>query len=241
VQILILSDIHSNLTALEAVLNDAGDFQEVWCLGDVVGYGPDPNACITTLNSISNLICIRGNHDAAVLGMIDKGAFNWEARISLEWQRKQLTEECLEFLEKLPEKYEKDRFILAHGSPRNPVWEYIMDTNTAQWNMQAFDSKFCLVGHSHIAGIFSQKNNSKVFLKSFALNKKFQLENKSIINPGSVGQPRDRDIRASYMIYETDDESFEYRRVAYDVETVVNRILGYQLPLRHAYRLKEGY
>ncbi len=147
---LILSDIHSNLTALQAVLDDAAPFDRVFCLGDVVGYGPDPNECIDALRELPELACVKGNHDAAILGEIDIHAFNNDARVSLEWLVSQLMPENYRWLRECPEKLEIDEFTLAHGSPRNPVWEYVMELSVAKSNMGRFDTRFCLVGHTHI-------------------------------------------------------------------------------------------
>jgi predicted phosphodiesterase len=240
VRTLIISDIHSNLTALDAVLADAGDVGEVWCLGDVVGYGPDPNACVQRLGNLKGLTCILGNHDAAVLDRIDINAFNGEAKRSLTWQKKSLDGSSRSFLENLDECITMGDLTLVHGSPRNSIWEYILDLHTARANFSEFKTKGCLVGHTHVPAVFTQAPSGKVNLHFFSCNDPVLLKEKFILNPGSVGQPRDRDPRASYVVYENELDKWEFRRVAYDVEEVQTRILQAGLPRMHACRLAEG-
>lgn len=240
---LIISDVHANLTALDAVLRDAAPFDRVWCLGDVVGYGPDPNECIERIASLPVLTCIKGNHDVAILGEIDVQTFNYEARASLEWLASVLEAENLRWIGSLSELEEGNGVTLAHGSPRNPVWEYIMDRETARRNMSAFDSEVCLVGHTHIPCVFGMENGSDELPALFVMTpgEPFIIDQKSIINPGSVGQPRDNDPRASYMIYEPEQGLWCNYRVAYDYKKVQKRILTAGLPTRHALRLAEGW
>jgi predicted phosphodiesterase len=242
-RILIISDIHANLTALEAVLADAEPFDQVWCLGDVVGYGPDPNECIERVRVLPHLRCVLGNHDAAILGQIDINAFNDEARRSLEWLQTTLESENRSWLAGLADFLEFDDITIAHGSPRDPIWEYIMDVNIARQNMDAFTTKICLVGHSHFPTVFKMDGDRKSTTHLYLIppERSFTLDRKSIVNPGSVGQPRDRDPRASYLIYEDDDDTWMYHRTPYDVEAVQRRILAAGLPIRHAARLAEGW
>lgn len=240
---LILSDIHANLTALEAVLGDAEPFDRVWCLGDVVGYGPNPNECIELIRAIPGIQCIKGNHDAAIIGDIDIRAFNYEARASLEWLDAVLQPENRQWLTNLPDRLVLDDITLAHGSPRNPVWEYILDRATAWENMAEFDTEICLVGHTHIPCIFEldaeQPNTTKIrYIKP---GKAFSIDVKSIVNPGSVGQPRDHNPKASYLIYDDEKKEWAYQRVAYDIEKVQRQIIEAGLPLRHASRLTDGW
>lgn len=240
---LIISDIHANLTALEAVLADAEPFDRVWCLGDVVGYGPNPNECIVRIQNLPGIQCIRGNHDAAIIGDIDIRAFNYEARASLEWLDAVLLPENKQWLRSLHERLVMDDITLVHGSPRNPVWEYILDRATALENMAEFDTTICLVGHTHIPCIFQldaeELNATKMrFMKS---GKAFSIDIKSIVNPGSVGQPRDHNPKASYLVYDDETEKWVYQRVDYDIEKVQRQIIDAGLPLRHASRLTEGW
>ncbi len=237
---LVISDIHANLTALDAVLQDAGKYDQVWCLGDLVGYGPDPNQCIDRLRDLPNLTCLLGNHDAAALGLIEVDAFNYDARRSLNWLSTELTTFSRRFLEMLPAKVALDGITLAHGSPRNPVWEYVMDHNVARANFDKYETTACLVGHTHIPLVFTQSpdSGSTVFYQED--EHQFKAETKCIINPGSVGQPRDRDPRASYLVYDDVTRMWQNHRVAYDFRIVQERILDARLPIKHAHRLGEG-
>ncbi len=240
---LIISDIHANITALEAVLKDAEPFEQVWCLGDVVGYGPDPNACIERVMSLPGIKCVKGNHDAAITGVIGLEAFNYEARASLEWLESRLTPENKRWLSGLDEKLEVDGITLVHGSPRKPIWEYMMDLVTARQNMREFDTLFCLVGHTHIPSVFRMEGEGPKSTRLYFMQtgKLFELEDKCILNPGSVGQPRDHNPKASYLTYDDMEQFWMYNRVEYDIQAVQQRIRAAGLPDRHAARLEDGW
>lgn len=242
-RVLVISDLHANLTALEAVLADAGAVDATWCLGDVVGYGPDPNEVIERIRDIPNLSCILGNHDVAVLGQMDYAVFNTEARKSLLWQKKSISPANLFMLENLPQDIMvRENVTLAHGSPRDPVWEYILNTLVARLNFDAFATPFCFVGHSHIQCMFYlDLDKDRVSLEVPRPGEVKQLTPRAIINPGSVGQPRDRDPRSSYAIYDSTACTWQPRRVAYDIEAVQKRIRAAGLPEKHAARLAEGW
>jgi|WetSurMetagenome_2_1015567.scaffolds.fasta_scaffold109074_2 diadenosine tetraphosphatase ApaH/serine/threonine PP2A family protein phosphatase len=241
-RILVISDIHANLNALEAVLSAAGKVDAVWCLGDLVGYGPDPNECIDIIRSQPNLVCLLGNHDAAALGQIDLEAFNREARLSARWMRSALTSDSILFLQSLPEKQVVDNVTLAHGSPRNPVWEYLLDTYTAAANFNYFDTRFCFVGHTHLPIAYTEVEDTKdIEWKIIQSEDPFYLTYRTIINPGSVGQPRDHDPRAAFAIFHPETTLWEPHRVPYDIAAVQQRIKQNGLPPRHAIRLAEGY
>lgn len=241
-RILIISDIHANLTALETVLKDAGSVEAIWCLGDLVGYGPDPNECIARVREQPNLICMLGNHDAAVLRQIDIDTFNLEARLAIYWTQKTLTQESITFLQKLPETKILDHVTLAHGSPRQPVWEYLLDTRTATLNFDYFETPYCFVGHSHLPVMYHLPDESRI-ARLFVPEASLQLTMapRAIFNPGSVGQPRDRDPRAAYAIYDPDQNIWEYRRVTYDIAAVQARMFAVDLPERHIQRLSAGW
>jgi len=181
---LIISDVHANLTALNAVLDHAAPFDRVWCLGDVVGYGPDPNECIERIQALPLLKCVKGNHDAAILGEIDIKAFNYEARASLEWLKTTLRPENKRWLETLDERLVFDDITIAHGSPRNPVWEYIMDVRAARENMSEFDTLICLVGHTHIPGVYKMEGDGSQSVRQYSKTPgdPFSLTQKSIVN-----------------------------------------------------------
>ncbi len=242
-RILVISDIHANITALEAVLADAGEVEENWCLGDIVGYGPDPNECVDKIASLLNLTAVLGNHDVAVLGKMPLVAFNGDARLSLEWQIATLRQENVDFLNDLPQKpIIIEDVTMVHGSPRDPVWEYILNMLSARINFQAFDTRWCLVGHSHLQMAFEyDPPTDRVLLNFIPAGETYRLDRKAILNPGSVGQPRDRDPRAAYAIYDPEEATWQPRRVAYDFEAVQKRIRAAGLPERHALRLAEGW
>jgi diadenosine tetraphosphatase ApaH/serine/threonine PP2A family protein phosphatase len=245
---LIISDIHSNLAAFEAVLADAGSFDKVWCLGDVVGYGPDPNECVERLRALPH-VCVVGNHDWAALGNMDTEDFNPDAKKACHWTREQLSPSNLAYLETLPKSLVEEDFTLVHGSPRHSIWEYIMYPSIAEANFECFDTRFCLVGHTHVPIIYRHDPENPAQACDTVmprLNGPFVLgEDRLIINPGSVGQPRDGDPRASYVIfdsgYKRSDLTLEYRRVSYPVEATQARMIEKDLPVRLIMRLGYGW
>jgi predicted phosphodiesterase len=241
-RILIISDIHANLPALEAVLLHSGEIDAAWCLGDLVGYGPNPNECILQIRQLPNLVCLLGNHDAAALNQIDISSFNLDARRALLWTQQSLTFESMEYLRKLPESQVVMSVTLAHGSPRQPVWEYLLDTRTATQNFSYFETPFCFVGHSHLPAIY-QLNNGHVQAELVIPKAQIStpLTPRAILNPGSVGQPRDRDPRASYAIFDSVNLFWEYRRVPYDITIVQNQMEQAGLPHRFIQRLTIGW
>jgi len=240
-RILVISDIHANLNALEAVLEDAGSFDAVWCLGDLVGYGPDPEECVNRIRHLPNLVCLLGNHDAAVIGSLDQEAFNHEANLAVNWTRKQLSESSLEYLRNLNPRVETMGVTLSHGSPRNPIWEYLLDLNTVTTNFSFFSTKLCLVGHTHIPIMYVYNGNGTVEWSVPQSDAVTPISGRVILNPGSVGQPRDRDPRAAYAMFNPEDLTWQARRVAYDIDSVAHRIIAAGLPVRHATRLADGW
>jgi predicted phosphodiesterase len=241
-RILVLSDIHANLTALEAVLADAGTVDATWCLGDVIGYGPDPNECVARLRMLPELVCLLGNHDSAALSRIPIETFNQDARRSIEWMQNVLSMESYTFMAKLPERVVVDNVTLVHGSPRNPVWEYILDLHNAMQNMEHFDTQFCMVGHTHLPIAYVAVNGSRDLRWTVpAEGECIELHSRAILNPGSVGQPRDHDPRASYAIFYPEKKGWEIHRIEYDIRSVQKRIRAADLPMRHALRLIEGW
>jgi predicted phosphodiesterase len=239
---LLISDIHANLTALEAVLADAGSFDAAWCLGDLVGYGPDPNECVERVAALPNLQCVMGNHDAAALHRIEIDAFNPEARAALLWTQQRLSPVSAAFLAQRPEMITVDQITLAHGSPRQPVWEYLLDTRTATINFDYFDTLYCFVGHTHLPVIYYLPDDQRMAHLIVPENTtQVTLAPRAIINPGSVGQPRDRDPRAAYALLDMDDYTWEWHRVAYDIPSVQERMRAAGLPERHIVRLSAGW
>ena len=241
-RVLVLSDIHANYNALEAVLEAAGRVDAVWCMGDLVGYGPDPNQCISAIRELPTLTCVLGNHDAAALHKIDLTAFNYDARLSLKWMIKTITEDNFKFLESLPETAIQDNCFLVHGSPRNPIWEYILDIYTAWINFEEFSQNICISGHSHIPLAFIHNNiENSVAIRPLVAGDSILVSQRAILNPGSVGQPRDHDPRAAYAILYPEIRRWESYRVVYDIKSVQERILKAGLPEHHALRLAKGY
>jgi predicted phosphodiesterase len=241
---LILSDIHANLAAFEAVLDSAGEFDKIWCLGDVVGYGPDPNQCIEKLRGFDHL-CVAGNHDWAVLGRLDLEDFNPDAQKASQWTQAQLTPDNRAYLESLPTMLIEEGMTLVHGSPRQPVWEYVLYPSVALPNFNHFGTQFCFIGHTHVPLIY------RLVLKEFgefcelvqpSLNGPLPLGKKRLlINPGSVGQPRDGDSRASYALLDIEHKTIEFRRIPYPIEKTQQRMSNANLPARLISRLSFGW
>lgn len=239
-RILVISDIHANLTALNAVLANAGRYDAVWCLGDVVGYGPDPNECVEKVRSLPKLVCVMGNHDSAVVGETETLSFNPEARIAIDWTISTTTDENKEFLRGVPKRVVRDQVTIVHGSPRDPVQEYLLDSYTATISFAYFETPFAFFGHTHVPTIF-HLNQGYADLYMPEIDVKLDLQPRLLINPGSVGQPRDRDSRAAFAIYDTEENSWHFRRVSYNVDEVQERMRKCKLPERHIQRLKEGW
>jgi diadenosine tetraphosphatase ApaH/serine/threonine PP2A family protein phosphatase len=241
VRYLIISDIHANLAALEAVLADTPAFDEIWCLGDLVGYGPKPNECVARLQDFPH-ISLAGNHDWAALGKLDLGSFNTDARDANTWTQSVLAPAAREYLSGLPTHAERNGFYLAHASPREPVWEYILDAKLAYANFAYFSTSVCLVGHTHVPLIFElDEERQRCETLSFPFPNPLELgSRRMIINPGSVGQPRDGDPRASYAILDLENMTWEFRRVAYPVEITQERMRARGLPRRLIERLEMG-
>ncbi|MCZ2127613.1 MAG: metallophosphoesterase family protein [Anaerolineales bacterium] len=242
-RILVMSDIHANYTALQAVLKDAGAADETWCLGDLVGYGPDPNAVVEEVREIKNLTCLMGNHDVALTGGISMETFNGEAKRALLYHEKVLSPANLDFIRSLPSAVKvRGEATLAHGSPRDPLWEYILNSMIASLNFDHFETPWCFVGHSHVQCSFTQKEKgTRVVVQQTAPNVAIQLAPKMILNPGSVGQPRDRDSRAAYAIYDSEARTWTPRRVPYNIAEVQKRIREAGLPEKHAARIAAGW
>jgi diadenosine tetraphosphatase ApaH/serine/threonine PP2A family protein phosphatase len=241
VHYLIISDIHANLAALEAVLADAPDFDKIWCLGDLVGYGPNPNECVERVQDFSH-ISLAGNHDLAALGRLDIRSFNTDAREANTWTQSELTPAVREYLSGLPDHAEQNGFHMAHASPREPVWEYILDANLAYPNFAHFSTSVCLVGHTHVPLIFEldeQRKRCETLIPPFPGPLPLGPR-RMIINPGSVGQPRDGDPRASYAILDAENMTWEFRRVTYPVEITQERMRARDLPRRLIDRLEMG-
>ena len=242
-RILVLSDIHSNLTALEAVLDAAGPVQEIWNLGDTIGYGPRPLECLAAVRGWRHNLA--GNHDLACLNPAMLKDFNHVARTANTWNGNQLTDEARAWLGALQSTTRADSTIaLAHGSPRDPVWEYLTNYLEAGPSFGHFAEQICFVGHSHLPRIFTQRRGATETLQGIPTDQTvllFDAETRYIINPGSVGQPRDGDPRAAYAVFEPYEGRMAFHRVAYDIDHVQAEMLAAGLPEVLAERLAYGH
>lgn len=284
----VISDIHGNYEALLAVLRDIERFaveqrapiDGLWCLGDIVGYGPEPRECVQRIRELCQF-CVAGNHDWAAIGKLDLDEFTGVAANSAEWTSGQLSALDRIYLRGLPETTGFGEFTLAHGSPLNPIWEYLTSPLAATPNFAAFESPYCLVGHTHVPTIFLLPDDVRpvatapqiltgdVTRADFAPGDSDLMpfpdiglmplgagtlcehitpapglwlmpeHRRAIINPGSVGQPRDGDPRAAYVIFDS-DLGFEFRRVEYDVAATQRKMTELGLSPRMAARLEKG-
>jgi predicted phosphodiesterase len=243
-RVLLISDIHANLIALERVLQLAPKHDVVWCLGDVVGYGPAPNECIERLRALDP-VCLAGNHDWAVLDKLPLGEFNPDARQAVLWTRSILTAENRAWLEELaarPVAHEK-MITLVHGSPRHPIWEYIFSTTIAAENLDYFDTPICFFGHTHVPALYHRPRRARTVTGYHLPEKqrlKLALSDKTLLNPGSVGQPRDGDSRAAYAVLETDTQTITHYRGEYDRAATQAAMIRARLPPRLIERLSYG-
>ncbi len=242
---LILSDVHANWQALEAVLRDAhGDYGEVLCCGDLVGYGADPNAVVEWARSHVKAV-VRGNHDKACAGLEDLEWFNSVARAAAIWTGRTLTPENLDYLRNLPQgPLAMGSFQLLHGSPLDED-DYLVTRFDAAHMTAYLEKHISFFGHTHVQGGFLCHRNGVKSIekpKRDVARKAVELERDVLylVNPGSVGQPRDGDPRAAYLIYSPEDRFLEYRRVNYDVATAQSKIIAAGLPDVLAHRLAMG-
>jgi len=239
----ILADIHANLAAFTAVLKDGeqrGGIDEYWVLGDIVNYGPDPVKCVELVLRLKNTT-ISGNHDLAAAGKIPLKLFNPDAAAAMEWTARQLNASDSAFLRSLPQVAIRDEFTLVHGSPRDPDWEYLVSKGQARECFGYFKTKYCLVGHSHEPLLFRQEEDGSVTYVNFTeTNGQVAGKHRFILNPGSVGQPRDGDPRASYAIYDTQSSMIKLFRVPYDIGTTQLKMVKANLPMRLVARLEKG-
>jgi predicted phosphodiesterase len=241
VRIGIVSDIHGNLEAFRAVLDAIQPFDQLWCLGDVVGYGPDPAECLELLREHRHL-CVLGNHDAAVVGQLDLHWFNVTARRAIEWTASQLGPSAIAYLKSLPEKIEQDKFTLVHGSLRQPLEEYLVSADAAMEHFRLQNTPYCLIGHSHIPLLFRELVPGRsVSLRQISGNASIALgRERTILNPGSVGQPRDGNPWASCAVLDIERALVEVMRVPYDIPKVQRKIRAAGLPGSLADRLSYG-
>jgi diadenosine tetraphosphatase ApaH/serine/threonine PP2A family protein phosphatase len=240
-RVAVVSDIHSNLHALEAVLAaiDAEPPDELWCLGDLVGYGPRPNECCATIAERAD-VCLAGNHDLAVRGTIDLEEFGGEAAIAARWTRDVLEPQSQKILDGLEPAGTAQDVALYHGSARDPIWEYVLSDESALASLELADSPLVLVGHSHVA---LQVVESAGELAGGVAPAGTEVELggvRALLNPGSVGQPRDGDPRAAYLLLDLDARQASFRRVEYDIERTQREMREAGLPELLAGRLALG-
>lgn len=235
----VLSDIHANLPALEAVLATMPSVDAIWQLGDVVGYGPSPNEVVARLRE-AGAAGVRGNHDAAALGELDTADFNVDARRAIEWTRSVISDDTQAWLGSLPERVELEGFTLVHGSPRDPIWEYVTSTPIARAGIEAMSTRSGLHGHTHVPIAFLLEDGR---LDAIGPGDGSTLTidgRRVLVNPGSVGQPRDGIPTSSWLVLDTDADTVTWHRTAYDVETVQRAMIGIELPMRLVERLSYG-
>ena len=240
-RVAVISDIHANLHALEAVLAaiDADAPGELWCLGDLVGYGPKPNECCALVQTRAT-VCLAGNHDLAVRGTIDLSEFSGDAGEAAAWTKTVLTDESQRFLDGLEPQGEASGVALYHGSARDPVWEYVLSDEAAAATFALTEEQLVLVGHSHAALQVSFRDS---LLEGGLAPRGTEVElggARRLLNPGSVGQPRGGDPRAAYLLLDLDAERASFRRVEYDIERTQTEIRDAGLPQLLAERLALG-
>ena len=237
----VVSDVHANLHALDSVLAaiDADEPDELWCLGDLVGYGARPNECCELIEARAS-VCLAGNHDLAVRGTIDLAEFSGDAAVAASWTRAVLSDSACAYLDTLEPQGERSGVALYHGSARDPVWEYVLSDEAAVATLVLTDAPLALVGHSHVALQVSLRDRT---LDGGLAPAGTELDigaGQWLLNPGSVGQPRDGDPRAAYLLLDLDAKRAEFRRVDYDIERTQAEIREAGLPQALAERLATG-
>ncbi|ADK79638.1 metallophosphoesterase family protein [Sediminispirochaeta smaragdinae] len=223
-KILVLSDIHGNREALETVLSECeGEYQQIWCLGDIVGYGPDPNDCIEILAG-KEVVAVMGNHDLGA-GRGEKwDLFSPVARTMIEWTAERLSGQSRHYLSKLPEIAYRDGYTLVHGSPAGPVWRYILDGHSAAEAFSLMDTPACLYGHTHVPALFSLSKRALRYHQPRYGKRMRPPGQMWLANPGSCGIPRDGDGRAAFILLDTESGFFTFRRIVYPKNRTVEKL-----------------
>ena len=236
--------MHANLEALNAVIAAAAPFEQLWCQGDLVGYGPNPNECIDVIRRYDH-VAVAGNHDWVACGKRTAAGFNPHAAYAAQWTASQLNAESRQYLFNLPEKVTEEGFLLVHGSPRAPTQEYLFRAAEAGKCFPHFFTSYCLVGHTHVpCAFFEARRDSPSDVYGVALQPDEPLpldgRMRMIINPGSVGQPRDYNPQAAFGIYDAKRREFQLHRVAYDVTATQEKMRAADLPESLIERLAFG-
>lgn len=243
----IIADIHSNLHALETVMDWLAGEEKVdayICLGDIVGYGAKPNECVGVIRKLNKCLNVVGNHEWAVMGLADMSCFNPVARVSLKWTAGQLTDDNKKWLNGMKKVLKKKNFMMVHGSPSDPVNEYVTNESVFIENMSLIDPNICLIGHTHISEYFYANSSGKIEAVLLKDNGIIEIKSsyKYLINCGSVGQPRGgTDNRASFGIYDDKTRIIRIKKLSYDIRKTQKEIIKAGLPEILAVRLKEGY
>lgn len=238
-RVAVLSDIHSNLVALDSVLEAVGAVDAVWHLGDVVGYGPDPDGVVARLTEIG-AVGVRGNHDAAALGGDEIDWFNPDAKAAMVWTRAAISASTRAWLAELPESRAEGDFTLVHGSVREPLWEYVTTASVARANLALLPTTYGLHGHTHLPIAWVEDEGRIEAMEPGDGSVVALAGRPALVNPGSVGQPRDGRDTASCMVVDTDRASVTWRRVAYDIGSVQAAMRERGLSIRLVDRLAHG-
>ncbi|MFH1379430.1 MAG: metallophosphoesterase family protein [bacterium] len=240
----VFADIHSNIDAFEVVLNyfEKEKIHQLICSGDIVGYGPNPNECIKRIRNLKNLVIVAGNHDKAVVGMKDTRWFNDFAARAILWTKRQLDCSNHGYLTKLHNTIDQSQFFVVHGSPRDPLDEYMLAPTQFQDAVTFYSSPVCFVGHTHVPNCFTYDSLKRIKIKSPMSKDTIKIEQDAQVmyNPGSVGQSRDGDPRASCAVYDTSNKTIKLVRLEYDIKSVQSKMRKAQLPLYLIERLSTG-
>ncbi|MEA2315632.1 MAG: hypothetical protein QOI03_2324 [Solirubrobacteraceae bacterium] len=241
-KVAVISDIHANRHAFEATLEAvaASDAAELWCLGDLVGYGAEPDACVKLAREHA-AVCLAGNHDLAVTGELELDEFSRGAGLAVQWTREVISAENLAFLKTLSPQGAESRVGLYHASPRDPVWEYVLSTLLAELCLDDQLHRLCLIGHSHVALSFVRREGEPTTGEPQREGTQLDVrDGEWLLNPGSVGQPRDGDARAAWLMLDLDGMAATFHREPYDIAGAAAAIRAARLPDSLAERLEYG-
>jgi predicted phosphodiesterase len=238
----VISDIHANRQAFEAVLEAiaGSDASELWCLGDLVGYGGDPDVCVELVRRHA-AVCLAGNHDLGVVGELPLEEFSRGASLAVQWTTEVIEPDNLSFLATLRPQGQEGPVGLYHASPRDPVWEYVLSALLAELCLDAQPQRVSLIGHSHVASAFVRHEGDLTTGQPYREGAELDIScGEWMINPGSVGQPRDGDPRAAWLLLDLDNQLVRYKRTSYDIAGAAAAIRAARLPASLAERLEYG-
>jgi predicted phosphodiesterase len=241
-RVALISDVHGNLPAFQSVLADIAEtgVDQIWCLGDLVGYGAQPNECVALADEKCDM-CLIGNHDLVVLGKLDIADFSMNAAVAANWTRENIGKEAVEYLTKLAPQDTSTPLGMYHASPRDPIWEYVLSTMLADACIDAMTSRVGAVGHSHVALWFWRRENGSIAGEQAPDGTRLDLSgDRWLINPGAVGQPRDGDPRAAWVLLDLKSWTASWRRVEYPIDDAARAIQRAGLPIALSDRLYYG-